>query len=129
MFYVLIDKGKVKMNKCAWGDVPLEKQQEWQRAFNIEAEGIIVLGKCPICGQNSLRHYYYLERKEPHEIQGVHFQGRGSSWEWCSNCRVYQHARALVPAEWNGTLSGLDHYNLTPIPDMIEAFYMAQKNI
>lgn len=107
------------MSHTEWKGVPIDSTQEWQSAFDVESNGYIVPGNCPVCRQSSLRRYYYLSCVEPREVRGVSFAGRGSVWEWCSSCRSYLHAQALVPKYWSGAILELDHSTLTPIPDVL----------
>ena len=108
------------MEKNCWKEVPFDKMQAWQKVFGEITAGIRVPGACPVCGEAALRHYYYLGRPMPQEIRGVRFQSRGSVWEWCANCRTFSHSQALVPEIWKEVLPNLDHFKLTPIPDVIE---------
>jgi len=108
------------MNNKDWAGVPLEKIQEWQIAFDTEQNSFLVGAACPVCRQNGLRRYYYLGKVEFHEIHGVRYQGKGSLWEWCSNCRTYSHAQAFVPEAWGKFQLEIDHSPLTPIPDVLD---------
>lgn len=108
------------MEQKSWKGVPCDKAQLWQKVFSKIIAGIRVPGTCPVCSQAALRHYYYIGRPMPQEFEGVRFQSRGGLWEWCANCRTYEHSQALVPEVWQEVLPNLDHSKLTAIPDVID---------
>lgn len=45
---------------------------------------------------------------------------QGACWEWCSNCRTFEHYSALVPERWQSDLV-VDEATLTAVPDALEA--------
>jgi len=108
------------MLNIEWKGVSRNYADAWREAFDVPSESYIVPGYCPVCGGTSLRRYYYLGRAEAHVVRGVLYAGPGSSWEWCSSCRSYEHAQALVPAYWSGAALDLDHSLLTPVPDVLD---------
>jgi hypothetical protein len=109
-----------KSEKEGWHGVPLEKVEQWRAIFNNAREGMSLAEQCPVCGARSLKQYYHLVHKEPKVLRSNEFRGRGSCWEWCSSCRSYEHMDGLVPVWWHEEPLDVDHFKLTPIPDMLD---------
>jgi hypothetical protein len=57
-------------------------------------------------------------------VGGVTYVGRGGLWEWCSACRSYVHASALVPDWWRCDLV-VDLPRSTHSPEPSEAARLA----
>ena len=104
-----------------WSGVPVEKLQDWRRAYSNFSSEYFVHAPCPICGGMGLRRYYYFVGKRLRiELDGNLYQGKGGFWAWCTLCRSYLHSEALVPEDWVHTFTDFDHYHLTPVPDVID---------
>lgn len=104
-----------------WQGVPLEAVCSWQKAFAETPTGYRVHAPCPVCKAPTLRRYFYLGRVDPLQVNGIAYQGRGSLWEWCATCRSFEHAQALVPLSWTAAPLQVDHAQLTPVPDLLDA--------
>lgn len=100
-----------------WCGVPSEKKAEWQRVFAASTEGLSVSAACPCCGQHGLHRYF--GRASPLREARAGYAGRGSSWEWCTSCRAYEHASCLVPSWWR-PIQGIAEHELTAEPEQIE---------
>jgi hypothetical protein len=120
MHWKVGSEGAGKMREDLWKGVPIDKIQEWQELFNVISINFEVPGRCPVCGEHALRHYYYLDHQQRQNFNRVEYQGRGSVWEWCSKCRTYSHAQALVPKNWVTILPEINHFMLTPIPNLLD---------
>lgn len=97
-----------------WRDVPDVARKAWGDAFAATIPMADPPSPCPSCGAHALHRWYSLTRPRQTTSQGIHWQGDGSGWEWCSNCRYYQHFRALVPAWWEPAFDvadGLLHHD------------------
>lgn len=108
-----------------WRSVPDAARDAWSQAFAVPggaavgSVGVDVAMPCPVCGEARLHRYY--QRGVPLAAGvGAAFVARGALWEWCSACRCYEHASALVPAWWRCDLA-VDEGELTALPDVLEA--------
>lgn len=93
-----------------WQGVPQQLTKDWSKMFRKDAyfADYRISGACPNCGSNTLFIYYDT------------FRGTdGSLWEWCSNCRIYEHASCRIPEWWDSELE-LDLPTLTAEPEAIE---------
>lgn len=104
----------------AWRGVPEECLREWYAVFAGSREGLNVSSPCPVCGARTLHRYYQHGKKVEVVADGELYVSRGASWEWCSTCRPYEHATALVPAWWSGELE-VELSKLTAEPEALEA--------
>ena len=102
-----------------WQQVSDSEEKEWRRIFQSSREGVNLTAPCPVCGHRSLHRYYHLEKQQPHTLGRKQFIGTGSLWEWCSNCRTYDHFSAAVPDWWSSDLSP-DITNLRHHPAEVE---------
>jgi len=114
------DKASPDIQCREWKGVPENCTNAWKEAFDVPSEGYFVPGYCPVCGAETLRRYYYPGCTQAHEVPGMLLPKPGSSWEWCSSCRSYEHAQALVPGYWCAATLNLDHYILTPVPEVLD---------
>jgi len=106
-----------------WRSVPDAACDAWRQAFAVPggaAAGVDVAVPCPVCGEARLHRYYQVGAPLAAGISAAGFVARGALWEWCSACRCYEHASALVPAWWRGDLA-VDEARLTAQPDVLEA--------
>jgi hypothetical protein len=108
------------MNTAPWTSIPEAALDRWRHAFSTPSAGVDVEALCPICGERQLHRYYQVGARLPAAASGSSFVARGALWEWCSNCRTYEHASALVPTWWQGDLS-VDVGALTALPDALES--------
>lgn len=83
-----------------WKGVPLEKNSVWRKVFNNNKEILKLSVKCPICGENELYRFFHLDQMESKIISGHKIIGSGSLWEWCGNCKHYEHMSSYVPEWW-----------------------------
>ncbi len=103
-----------------WHDVPTETSLQWRTIFDRSAEGINVTGECPICGASALHRYFNLHRSDPSTSDSSRWAGPGSQWQWCSNCRAYEHGSGLVPDWWEAPFT-VPERELAHDPGSIEA--------
>jgi hypothetical protein len=107
------------MNKAKWTSVPEQLAARWAESFAVPSDGSQVAGNCPVCGAEGLHRYYCTGQP----IDAHHWQGRyiakGALWEWCSSCRTFEHASALVPSWWRSDIS-IAAELLTATPDALE---------
>jgi hypothetical protein len=103
-----------------WTSIPSHKISDWRSVFGVSADGANVAGACPICGARQLHRFYQSGRALNRVSEGECFVARGACWEWCSNCRTYEHYSALVPEWWRSDLT-VDESKLTASPDVLEA--------
>jgi hypothetical protein len=103
-----------------WHSPPAEYQLAWQAIFVQSREQLDLSALCPICGAQTLHHWYHLHRRELKMIENQRFVGRGGLWEWCSTCGSYEHYSASVPDWWNFEMS-VPHNELTALPTALEA--------
>lgn len=83
-----------------WHEVTEANRKQWQNAFAVEPISTMKLAvPCPICGGQLLR-YYHLAHVQHYQTPTGQYCGRGSLWEWCTDCRSFVHATALVPIGW-----------------------------
>ena len=87
-----------------WQDVPDSLVGAWRRLFEQSTSGLDLDEPCPVCGNRELHRWFYLEGEQPSESMGRRWQGSGSQWQWCSNCRSYEHSSGLVPDWWRSDL-------------------------
>ena len=99
-----------------WHDVPNEHQTAWLAIFLASQEILNVSAPCPVCGAVALHRWYQVGHPVT-DMPG--FVSRGGLWEWCSQCRSFQHFSALVPDWWSCDLE-VDTHKLTPYPTAIE---------
>ena len=97
-----------------WQGVPPDKRRQWNIIFALSQEGVHVSGCCPVCGGANLHRYYHIGRPVSRSIEGQQFIAEGALWEWCSQCHVYEHAHALVPAWWQGPIFALQTVTAEP---------------
>lgn len=107
------------MDLNSWKGVPIDRIPAWREAFR-GADSLNVTAPCPVCGSQSLRQYYLLDKVSPREMRGVKFAGPGSYWAWCANCGAYEHATSFVPESWKGPVLPVRHELLTPVPTELE---------
>jgi hypothetical protein len=103
-----------------WRDVPVEKLPAWQALFDSSTEGLEVSEACPVCGSLSLHRWFNLHKSCPTVEFGRSWVGGGSQWQWCSNCRSYEHSNGLVPDWWNSGLA-VPEADLRSDPEPIES--------
>jgi hypothetical protein len=73
------------LNHNYWTGVPEEYRNAWNSAFSDKRNHIRVTVDCPICSCKALLRWH---------------DGSRGLWEWCSNCKVYEHSSALPPPDW-----------------------------
>ncbi len=112
------------MNSPKWQSVPDASREGWRKAFAVPRAGVDVRGPCPVCGADALHRYYQVGAPLPATAEGT-FVARGALWEWCSSCRSYEHASALVPSWWQSDVA-VDERGLTALPDVLERFVAAR---
>lgn len=88
-----------------WQDVPESLAGVWRRIFDESMSGLDLDDPCPVCGALELHRWFYLEHERPSEEIGRRWRGSGSQWQWCSNCRSYEHSSGLVPTWWQRDLT------------------------
>lgn len=89
----------------AWNDVPEAILPTWRRIFAQSTSGLDVIDPCPVCRAHDLHRWFYLDNAA--DLRGPtqdDWQGRGSQWQWCNNCRSYEHSSGLVPGWWQSGL-------------------------
>lgn len=74
---------------------------------------------CPVCEAVTLHRWYQVGEPIEKIARGQRFVAKGGLWEWCSTCRTYSHASALVPDWWSSCLD-VNEENLTAEPEAIE---------
>lgn len=87
-----------------WHDVPEPLVGAWRHIFDQSTSGLDLDEPCPVCGTLELHRWFHLEREQPREEMGRRWRGSGSQWQWCSNCRSYEHSSGLVPNWWESDL-------------------------
>jgi hypothetical protein len=103
-----------------WQNVPENYRHRWIQIFSNSQEGINLFEPCPMCGQNTLHHYYqYMGEKKSFILNGKNYTGRGDLWEWCSSCRTFERYYAAIPDWWNFDLP-MDNSRLVSDPDELE---------
>lgn len=105
----------------SWQDVPDEIYPTWAKIFYESQEGLNLSESCPVCGKKTL-HCYYLPTSDRNKIiieARKYYAKRSDFWQWCSSCRSYVHASALVPEWWSSNLS-FDSSKLTHNPQALE---------
>lgn len=108
-----------------WHDVPLEYRAAWHTVFNASHEGLNLSAPCPVCGFPALHRWFQVGGAKERVVDSQHFIARGASTEWCSHCRSFEHATALVPDWWSSDLV-VDLGRFTGDPEAIEAAMHAQ---
>jgi hypothetical protein len=73
----------------------------------------------------ALHRWYQIGHPIDQLIDGRKFIATGALWEWCSNCRSFEHSSGLVPDWWSCDLE-VDDKKLTALPTPIEAAIEAQ---
>jgi hypothetical protein len=96
--------GSGEVEATPWRDVPNDKEAQWRGLFDVSMEGVDLSSACPVCGGRALHRWFNLHRSRPTVEFGRKWVGPGSQWQWCSNCRSYEHTRALVPDWWKSDL-------------------------
>jgi hypothetical protein len=102
-----------------WRSVPDENLSEWRAVFDRSMEGLDVSEACPVCGSQSLHKWFNLHRIRATVEFGRSWVGSGSQWQWCTNCRSYEHSSGLVPDWWNSGLA-VAEADLRADPEPIE---------
>lgn len=97
-----------------WRGVPSEISKDWQDVFGHPSDGHILDQTCPNCGTAPLRRYF-------DSVPGC----RGSVWEWCGNCQIYEHASVIVPGWWQSDLTP-DADAITAEPEALEDAHQAR---
>ncbi len=87
-----------------WHDVPLNIASLWRAIFAASTEGLDLQAPCPVCGNRELHRWFWLARPRHTVEAGRVWLGRGTQWQWCSNCHSYEHTSGLVPDWWRSTL-------------------------
>ena len=108
-----------------WQSVPASSRGDWRQAFAAPSGGVDVDAACPVCGAWQLHRYYQVGARLPAPASHGQFIARGALWEWCSCCRSYEHATALVPVWWHSDIAP-DERRLTALPDGLEAALAAR---
>lgn len=103
-----------------WTSIPSEKMSNWRSVFGASTNGVDVEGSCPICGAEQLHRFYQSGQPLNATSGDERFVARGACWEWCSNCRTFEHYSALVPEWWRSDLI-VDESGLTALPDILES--------
>lgn len=103
-----------------WTSIPEAARERWRQTFSIPGTGVDLNDPCPVCGERQLHRYYQVGPRLPVTAPLSQFVARGALWEWCSNCRSYEHATALVPGWWQPDIV-VDEGALTALPDALEA--------
>lgn len=110
--------------KAVWHEVTEANRCRWQDAFGGEPASTVELKvPCPICGGQLMR-YYQLAHVQHYLTSAGEYCGRGSLWEWCSDCRSFVHATALVPISWKDpqlAIVGPIRIDPGPIDDAVRA--------
>lgn len=99
-----------------WRGLPEAEWGRWANAFASDRSSVKVAASCPVCGEEGLRRYYGKPTDEPKLVCGVNYRGRGAVWEWCIECRTYEHASGLVPKVWVAPEIDVQEYYLKPSP-------------
>ncbi len=103
-----------------WLEVDDARWSAWRDLFNLRNEGLDVRGCCPVCGNESLHHWYHRRTYLDRTIRGERFTAQGPLWEWCSTCGTYAYLPdGLVPAWWQAELT-VDELSLVDNPEPIE---------
>jgi hypothetical protein len=102
-----------------WYGVPLNLIEAWNEVFQKSRETLNLSSPCPVCGATTLHRWYQIGRPIDKIVEGQRYVARGGLWEWCSTCRAYEHAQALVPEWWSSSLE-VNEADLTAEPEAIE---------
>ncbi|MBQ7775648.1 MAG: hypothetical protein IJ379_06980 [Lachnospiraceae bacterium] len=106
-----------KVNK--WKRISQEDLERWNLVFSELSSRIQVEGKCPICNEQQLYHYYALQRNEPVKFKKRWYKGQGAYWQWCSACYHYQYRHwVYVPMEWEESMV-IEAEELMVIPESL----------
>lgn len=105
---------------ATWKGVPAEKNSEWRDIFNNCQDVLKISVCCPICNQKELYRFYHIEKKERKTISNISFIGSGSLWEWCRNCKHYEHMSVYVPEWWTCDIK-IDESKLRHDPDYLNS--------
>jgi hypothetical protein len=111
--------------EAEWNDLPDEALRRWREMFSQSRDGLDVLGECPVCSHETLHRWFHIHRAEPTEAHGASWAGVGSQWQWCTDCRAYQHSSGLVPEWWNDAELRVDPESLMHDPGPIERARLA----
>lgn len=105
-----------------WQEVPYEFKDKWKLIFDSNKDGKDLLNSCPICNAKTMHRYFQINKKIDKIIGDIKYIADGDEWQWCSNCRHYEHMSSLVPYWWKNDLV-IDGSKLTAIPEVIEMAY------
>lgn len=105
-------------DRTTWHDVPEGSLRRWRAIFDASKEGEDLSEPCPVCGQVALHRWFEASRRIERP-DGIERPERGSQWQWCSECRSYEHTSSLVPSWWIAPHL-LDAAELRHDPDPIE---------
>ena len=61
----------------------------------VSTEGEDLAEPCPVCGHIALHRWFEASPRIPRP-DGVERPERGSQWQWCSECRCYEHIPGVV---------------------------------
>lgn len=111
-----------------WEGIPIEYIGKWNTIFDNSREGPDLSARCPVCHNKELHRYYQMSRV----LNSFGSEGRkisrGSEWQWCSYCRIYEHLEVMVPDWWTPYLE-IDGNKLTATPEILDMAYKDEKKI
>lgn len=111
-----------------WESIPTEYIREWRNIFADSREGADLSACCPVCHNKKLHRYYQMGRMIKSAKNGEENVPRGSEWQWCSYCRIFEHAEVVVPDWWIPNLE-IDGNKLTAIPEILDMAYQDEKRV
>ena len=87
-------------SELRWNEPPAERLAAWNAIFDPFRPVTTFPDPCPICGSRTLHQWLLVYRLSDETLNGIHYRGRGSWWQWCSTCRHCTHASSAVPDWW-----------------------------
>ena len=111
-----------------WESVPSECIEKWRTIFAENREGFDLSTSCPICHNMELHRFYQIGRRPKSPVDSGQYTAKGSEWQWCSYCRVFEHEEVLVPDWWVPNLE-IDGRKLTAIPEILDMAFRNEEKV
>ena len=106
----------------------MEYIEKWRNIFDNNKEGSNLSVCCPVCRNKELHRYYQIGKMVKLSKSEEKYISKGSEWQWCSYCRIYEHAEVQVPDWWIPDLE-IDGNKLTAIPEILDMAYQDEKRV
>lgn len=121
--------GSVRQSPSVWKSVPTHRQDTWRMIFGRSTSGLDLVEPCPVCGATRLHRWFDRHKTDVSNALGPNWAGWGSEWQWCSQCRSYEHSSGLVPRWWQPNValdSAQFRHDPGPIDDALERWRAAK---